>query len=99
MLIQRQMERPSYAEASVLLLRWEEDESTEQELAALEKVFQTNYHYRTQQWLIPTVPNPSAKLSAQVAQFLDTAKPNNLLIIYYAGHGLVGSDGQLYWAW
>lgn len=98
MLIQKQTETPSYTDASVLMLRWEEDDAVDTELAELEKVFQTNYHYRTQRWLIPTVPNPSAKLSAQVAQFLENARPNNLLIIYYAGHGFVGSDGQLYWA-
>ena len=98
MYIQQQTETTSYVEASVLMLRWEEDDLIDKELAELEKVFQMNYHYRTQRWLIPHGPNPTAKLSAHVAQFLDNARPNNLLIIYYAGHGFVGTDNQLYWA-
>ncbi|CAG9982076.1 unnamed protein product [Clonostachys byssicola] len=100
MLIQRQTERPSpsYKEVSVLLLRWEDDDSVEQDLIALSRVFESRYHYRTQRWLIPTVANPSIKLGVQMAQFLDHARPDHLLIIYYAGHGYVGSDSHLYWA-
>lgn len=99
MLIQRQAERPTYTDVSVLMLRWEEDEAAAQDLIALENLLQSSYHYRTQRWLIPTVPNPSVKLTVQAAQFLENAKPNHLLIIYYAGHGYVGTDGHLYWAW
>jgi hypothetical protein len=98
MLIQRQTERPAYSDVSVLLLRWEDDKSSDPDLAALEQVFQNHYNYRTQRWHIPTVPNPSIKLGVQIASFLDLARANHLLIIYYAGHGYVGSDGQLYWA-
>jgi hypothetical protein len=45
------------------------------------------------------VPNPSIKLGVQMASFLEHARPNHLLIIYYAGYGYVGADNQLYWAW
>lgn len=99
MLIQRQTERPPYADVSVLLLRWEEDQSVDEDLVALEHVFQKQFNYNTQRWHIPTVANPSIKLGVQIASFLENARPNHLLIIYYAGHGYVGSDGQLYWAW
>ena len=98
MLIKRQTERPSYSDVSVLLLRWEDDESVEEDLSSLEKVFRS-YNYDTQQWKIPTVPNPSIKLGVQMASFLENARPDHLLIIYYAGYGYVGSDSQLYWAW
>ncbi|KAJ3528446.1 hypothetical protein NM208_g10191 [Fusarium decemcellulare] len=98
MLIQRQTERHPYTDVSVLLLRWEEDESVDEDLAALEQVFQKQYKFRTDRWHIPTVPNPSIKLGVQMASFLEHARANHLLIIYYAGHGYVGSDGQLYWA-
>lgn len=84
---------------SVLLLRWEEDTSVEQDLVALERVFRERYNYHTDKWAIPTVPNPSIKLGVQMASFLDNARPDHLLIIYYAGHGYVGPDNQLYWAW
>lgn len=99
MLIYRKMEKTSsYTTASVLLLRWEEDTSVEHELVALEKVFREKYNYRTDKWAIPTVPNPSIKLSLQMAGFMDNARSDHLLIIYYAGHGYVGADKQLYWA-
>ncbi|KAF5021862.1 hypothetical protein F66182_6089 [Fusarium sp. NRRL 66182] len=98
MLIQRQTERHPYTGVSVLLLRWEEDESVDEDLAALEQVFQKQYKYRTERWHIPTVPNPSIKLGVQMASFLEHARANHLLIIYYAGHGYVSSDGQLFWA-
>ncbi|WZH43151.1 hypothetical protein QYS62_004153 [Fusarium acuminatum] len=98
MLIQRQTERHPYTDVSVLLLRWEEDESVDEDLVTLEQVLQKQYRYRTEKWHIPTVPNPSIKLGVQMASFLDNAKANHLLIIYYAGHGYVSSDGQLFWA-
>ncbi|KAL1865697.1 hypothetical protein Daus18300_007073 [Diaporthe australafricana] len=99
MLIYRKMEKtPSYTSASVLLLRWEEDTSVEHELVALEKVFREKYNYHTDKWTIPTVPNPSIKLGVQMAAFMDNARSDHLLIIYYAGHGYVGVDKQLHWA-
>jgi hypothetical protein len=99
MLIQRQTERMPYSNVSVLLLRWEEDLSVNDDLGDLEQLLQNKYNYNTQRWHIPTVPNPSIKLGVQMASFLENARPNHLLIIYYAGHGYVGTDGQLYWAW
>ncbi|CAF3437262.1 unnamed protein product [Fusarium graminearum] len=98
MLIQRQTERHPYTDVSVLLLRWEDDESVDEDLTALEQVLQKQYKYRTEKWHIPTVPDLSKKLGVQMASFLEHAKPNHLLIIYYAGHGYVSSDGQLFWA-
>ncbi|GJN69969.1 C2H2 finger domain-containingprotein [Purpureocillium lilacinum] len=98
MLIQRQTERPPYADVSVLLLSWHEDKTVDDDLAALETVLQKQYNFGTQRWQIPTVPNPSIKLGVQMASFLEQARPDHLLIIYYAGHGYVGSDNQLYWA-
>ncbi|TWU72051.1 hypothetical protein ED733_002618 [Metarhizium rileyi] len=98
MLIQRQTERPPYRDVSVLLLSWEEDRSVHDDVAALEQVLQNKYNYATQSWQIPTVPNPSIKLGVQIASFLETARPNHLLIIYYAGHGYLGVDGHVYWA-
>lgn len=99
MLIQRQTERPPYSHVSVLLLSWEDDPSVDQDVAAFEAILRSKYNYVTRRWQIPTVPNPSIKLGVQMASFLENARPNHLLIIYYAGHGFVGSDGHLYWAW
>lgn len=99
MLLLRQAQKSPYSSVSVLLLRWEEDESVEQDLLALEAVLRERYNYHTDKWNIPTVPNPSIKLGVQMASFLDNARPDHLLIIYYAGHGFVGADDHLYWAW
>ncbi|KAK3301448.1 uncharacterized protein B0H64DRAFT_335148 [Chaetomium fimeti] len=96
--IQQQTLRPKHTSVSVLMLRWEEDTSVEPDLLALEQVFRERYHYHTDKWAIPTVPNPSVKLGVRMASFLDNARPDHLLIIYYAGHGYVGPDNQLYWA-
>ncbi|PKK43414.1 hypothetical protein CI102_13250 [Trichoderma harzianum] len=98
MLIQRQTERPPHSDVSVLLLSWEEDRTVDEDVAAVEQVMQKQYGFTTQRWQIPTVPNPSIKLGVQMASFLENARPNHLLIIYYAGHGYAGPDGQLYWA-
>ncbi|KAL2196588.1 hypothetical protein P885DRAFT_38032 [Corynascus similis CBS 632.67] len=96
--IQQQTLRPKHTSVSVLMLRWEDDTSVQSDMLALERVFQERYHYHTDKWAIPTVPNPSVKLGVRIASFLDNARPDHLLIIYYAGHGYVGPDNQLYWA-
>ncbi|KAL8363457.1 hypothetical protein RB601_009297 [Gaeumannomyces tritici] len=98
MLIFRQTQRSPYSGVSVLLLRWEEDLSVEKDLANLEAVLRERYNYHTDRWSIPTVPNPSIKLGIQMATFLEHARTDHLLIIYYAGHGYVGADNHLYWA-
>lgn len=99
MLIYAQANRASYASASVLLLRWEDDTSVTADVQALHAVLQDRFNFRTTHWSIPTCPNPLAKLTLQLAQQIDFARPDHLLIIYYAGYGFVGSDSHLYWAW
>ena len=98
MLIKRQTERPRYSDVSVLMLKWEDDDSADHDLSSLEHLLRTTYHYRTQTWQIPSCPNPSTKLGVKIASFLENPKPDHLLIIYYTGNGYVGSDGHLYWA-
>lgn len=98
MLIFNQTQQSRYTSVSVLLLRWEEDKSVVTDMATLEQVFRERYNYQTERWAIPTVANPSMKLAAQMAKFVENARPDHLLIVYYAGHGYVGPDNQLYWA-
>ncbi|KAH8900974.1 hypothetical protein GQ53DRAFT_800623 [Thozetella sp. PMI_491] len=98
MYIYRQAQKSQYASVSVLMLRWDDDTSAEDDLILLDKVLAQTYNYGTERWRIPTVPNPSIKLGVQIASFLENARPDHLLIIYYAGHGYVGPDNQLYWA-
>ena len=98
MQIQRQTEPQPYTEASVLLLSWQDDDVAFNHVAAVDQIFQNQYGYRTQRWSIPTYANPSLKLGVRLASFLQNSEPNQLLIVYYAGHGFVGTDNQVYWA-
>ncbi|KAI1081078.1 hypothetical protein F5B20DRAFT_536696 [Whalleya microplaca] len=97
MLIYRQTQESPYANVSVLLLRWEDDNAIEPDLAALEQVLRERYNYRTDRWNIPTVANPSVKLGVRMTSFLEHAGPDHLLIVYYTGHGFLGADNQLFW--
>ncbi|KAJ4161555.1 uncharacterized protein LMH87_007587 [Akanthomyces muscarius] len=99
-LIGRQASQPttSYTDISVLLLGWQDDSAATENIGALQQVLVTDYRYHVQIWQIPTVANPIAKLGMHMAAFLERARPNQLLIIYYSGHGYVGPDGQPYWA-
>jgi hypothetical protein len=99
MLIYAQANRSPYTSVSVLLLRWEDDLSYEQDLMQLQKVFRERFNFRTESWSIPSCPNPSVKLTMQMAQHIEYARSDHLLIVYYAGYGFVGSDHHLYWAW
>lgn len=99
MLFKRQSEREPYASVSMLLLRWEDDAAAEADVAMLERLVRERFRYKTHTWSIPTVPNPSTKLGSQLAKFLELARPNHLLIVYYVGGGYLSADGQVYWAW
>jgi hypothetical protein len=99
MLIYAQANRSPYTSVSVLLLRWEDDLSVEQDLLQLQKVFRERFNYRTESWSIPSCANPSIKLTMQMASYIEYARSDHLLIVYYAGYGFVGPDHHLYWAW
>ncbi|KAL2887897.1 C2H2 finger domain-containing protein [Ceratocystis lukuohia] len=98
MMIQRSAERPNYTSVSALLVRWEDDVAAEDDIVAVEKVLREQYSFETEQWHIPSVANASLKLGVQVTEFLKNSKPDSLLIFYYAGHGFVAPDDQVYWA-
>ena len=99
MLIYAQANQSPYTSVSVLLLRWEDDLSAEQDILQLQNVFRDRFNYRTESWCIPSCPNPSVKLTMQMAQHIEYARSDHLLIVYYAGYGFVSSDHHLYWAW
>jgi hypothetical protein len=98
MLIGEQSQRLRYRKVSVLLLRWEDDIPTELDLVALEQVLRERYGYSTERWNIPAIPNPYMKLGVRMASFLESAGPDHLLIIHYAGYSFNSPDKQLYWA-
>lgn len=97
--IYRQGQRPPYAHVSALLLKWDDDVTATADVSSLEHVLRDRYNFHTERWGIPAVANPSPKLIARIAESLNQAGADHLLIIYYVGHGFVGPDNQLYWAW
>lgn len=50
MLIYAQANRSPYTSVSVLLLRWEEDLTVEQDLLQLQKIFRDRFNFRTESW-------------------------------------------------
>ncbi|MCJ1285109.1 hypothetical protein MMC26_004447 [Xylographa opegraphella] len=89
----------------VLLLRWEDDDlQTHTEVAKLDEVFQRLYHYKTQCECIPS-KDPKKFLQEKVMDFrreYDKEDENNLLIVYYGGHGVkpggIKPKNQSVWA-
>ncbi|EPE06644.1 zinc c2h2 finger domain containing protein [Ophiostoma piceae UAMH 11346] len=97
--IYNQGQKMPYAQVSALLLKWDDDLPAAAEVSSLEHILHDRYNFRTERWGIPSVPNPMAKLSNKITDFLDSqVDADHLLIIYYIGHGHNGSDNQLYWA-
>ncbi len=99
MYIYQQGQKLPYAQVSALLLKWDDDLAASNDLAALEHVLHDRYNFHTERWGIPAVANPSLALGVRVANFLNQASADHLLIIYYVGHGYIGPENQLYWAW
>ncbi|KAJ3495748.1 hypothetical protein NLG97_g3172 [Lecanicillium saksenae] len=87
-----------YSRVSVLLLGWQDDPASTDNIRSLQDVFESDYQYSTHTWYLPTTAKPIAQLSVRMTSFLEQARPDDLLIVYYYGHGYQGTDGQIYWA-
>ena len=103
MLIQRQSKRASRLAVSALLLSWESDHAALSDVDRLDQFLRQEYNYPTRRWQIPNVANPGVKLGIQLAALLENASRDNasridVFIIYYAGRGGIGPNGQLFWA-
>lgn len=88
-----------YDNVYVLLIRWAEDDlGTEKEINDLDKVFREEYNYSTERELIPSHDSHNT-LEYMIARFRHNHDgPNNLLIVYYGGHGERASDNKSIWA-
>jgi hypothetical protein len=68
------------------------------ELDDLEKVF-TRYGFNTERWLIPT-KNSHIKLMSKAIDVVEKHEEGeDLVIVYYAGHGAVNGDRKATWSW
>lgn len=59
---------------------------------ALRKIFAKDFHFETDFYEIPSVKWETA-LNTKVANFVhEYDSPDNMVIVYYAGHGYVGEE-------
>ncbi|KAL8776403.1 MAG: hypothetical protein Q9203_003400 [Teloschistes exilis] len=88
-----------YHNVYVLLLCWEEDNlGVAVELQELGEVFSQTYHFQTEAWKIPSTNSHNA-LAFRMMEFLrDHDDRENLLMIYYGGHGEMNDDRQCVWS-
>ncbi|KAL8921606.1 MAG: hypothetical protein Q9172_003931 [Xanthocarpia lactea] len=87
-----------YRGVYVLLLCWADDDlGVETELDGLDAVFQTVYHYKTDQWKIPSSFSHNALVFRIMQVLQDFESKDELLIMYYGGHGYMNDDRQCVW--
>lgn len=88
-----------YNAVNVLLLRWEDDIDSDNDLQALKKMFAERYNYNTDTFTLPTSEDAESKLSSEITKHIENTTQGTLLVIYYTGHTMIGSEKELYWAW
>jgi hypothetical protein len=93
-------EQQRYRKVGVVLIRWEEDTTGVQwELDDLAKVFELDYGFETEKWLIPSA-DPLFSFTKMALETVENyGSQGNLLIVYYGGHGFINSERQSIWAW
>lgn len=89
-----------YKGIHALLLNWKDDNlGVVNEIDELEDVFRQIYHFQVERWEIPS-KRPHNALAAKLLGFLDDYESKeNLLIVYYGGHGSMNDDRQCVWSW
>ncbi|KAL8990794.1 MAG: hypothetical protein Q9169_008037 [Polycauliona sp. 2 TL-2023] len=91
--------RSSYTAVHALLLRWAEDDLNVQvELTALKHVFTSQFRFACEQWDIPG-RDPTRALQKKLYDFQDSHQgEDELLVVYYGGHGDPDRRGRSIWA-
>lgn len=89
-----------YKEVHALLLSWKDDNlGVVNEISELHDVFQQICRFKVENWSIPSERSHIA-LATKVLGFLnDYESRDNLLIVYYGGHGSMNDDRQCVWSW
>lgn len=86
----------------MLLLRWAEDDlNVQTELTSLKHIFEDQYRFATEQWDIPGQDSTQATraLQKKLYDFQDSHQcEDELLIVYYGGHGEPDRRGRSIWA-
>ncbi|KAL8853690.1 MAG: hypothetical protein Q9221_001501 [Calogaya cf. arnoldii] len=91
--------KTSYSSVHVLLLRWAGDDlNVQKEITPLEDVFEHQYKFNTEQWDIPSQSSTRA-LQTKLYDFQNCHQSEDeLLIVYYGGHGDADRRGRSIWA-
>ncbi|KAI1300030.1 hypothetical protein F5Y03DRAFT_364814 [Xylaria venustula] len=90
-----------YTDVAVLMLCWDETYggAMRTENRRLASVFSSVYNYSVSRWWIPS-ENPDRAIYKRMDRFLDDyGHPENLLIIYYAGHARHNPAGGYFPIW
>jgi len=69
------------------------------ELNDLAQLFEKAYGFETETWLIPTLEPHFAMMTKALDTVQHFGKAHDLLIVYYAGHGLMNDSRQAVWTW
>lgn len=90
--------RNIYKEVHVLMLSWEGgDTVVHDQLISLQGVFRDEFQFQTEDWLIPSA-RCYRELDVKLSEFLkDYDAVDNLLLIYYGGHGCLDEDRSSLW--
>ena len=94
--------RMPYTSVYVLLLFWhDEDPNLPVSLEALElkDVFEKVYHFNVETWEIPS-DGSHKRVNQKILDFVEQGgdSKDHLKIVYYGGHGMLGSSRQSCWA-
>ena len=76
-----------YEHAQALLISWEDGDSKIQEqLNELQQLFECQYNFSTEHWMIPT-RSPHRALVEKICEFTKLHdRHGTLLVVYYGGH-------------
>ncbi|KAF2106421.1 hypothetical protein BDV96DRAFT_507959 [Lophiotrema nucula] len=97
--IARNMNLPDgYLKVSVLIIKWadELDElKTRAEVEELEAVFSSQFHYYVRTVELDVSHKPQLRINTFLSEFIEENDgPNNLMIVYYTGHGVYMEHDQ-----
>jgi hypothetical protein len=92
-------ERIEYEAVNCLLISWLNSDINTQELDKLATLFENDLKYTVLKLALPP-ENPQQFLNLQIASFVQqhSGHRRTLIIIYYAGHGDVDTEGKALWA-
>ncbi|KAF2799523.1 hypothetical protein K505DRAFT_230897 [Melanomma pulvis-pyrius CBS 109.77] len=95
--IAKNMDLPDgYQKVAVLLVKWEDalDElKTRAEAEELEAIFRDRFHFHTETVELNVSSKPQHQINRYLTAFVEMHDgPNNLLIVYYTGHGVYRED-------